>query len=160
LVLTTPPGSPRTLEAIETSSPCHSPRILISPPRLRLPQPTYHMTPGIIQIPPSVSSQSTPQSPHLGMRTNSHSQQIANPYNWAMTSITVPLLQVVMLINKNGFTQSFMTAYVHAQSVLHLMDGTIQAIPNFWQEWSDQCWMRWQWGQFQERKWRHVLRWS
>ena len=42
-----------------------------------------------------------------------------------MTPTTVPLLQVVILIDNNGFMQSFVTAYMHAWSVLCLVNGTI-----------------------------------
>ena len=92
----------------------HSLRISTSPSLSRLPQPTYHMMLGIIWISVSASSQSTSQLPYLGMRTNLQPQWIANPYNQAITSTIVLLLQVMMLIDNNSFAQSFMIAYIHA----------------------------------------------
>ena len=134
LVSTTPPGSLRTPERSRTSPPRRSPRTSASPPISRIPLPVSRPTPGIIWIPPSVLSQSTPRSPHLGMRTNSCPQRLLNPYNHAATSTTVLLLQVVMLIDNNGFTQSFATAYIHARLILRMVNGTIQAVLDFWQE--------------------------
>ena len=134
LVSTTPPGSSRTLERSRTSSPHHSPRTSASPPVSRIPLLTSQATPGIIWIPPTVSSPSTPRSPHLGMRTNSRPQRLSNPYNRTATSTTVPLLQVVTLIDNNGFAQSFATAYIHTRSILRMVNGTIQAVPDFRQE--------------------------
>lgn len=70
-VLTTPLGLLRMPERSQAFSPHCSPRTSNSPPISRIPLPTSQTTPGIIQIPPLASFQSTPQSPHLGMRTNS-----------------------------------------------------------------------------------------
>ena len=133
-VSTTPLGSSRTPERSRTSSPRRSPRTSASPPISRIPLPVSQPTPGIIRIPPSASSQSTPRSPHLRMRTNSRPQWLSNPYNHAATSTTVLLLQVVTLIDNNGFAQSFTTAYVHAQSIFRMVNGTIQAVLDFQQE--------------------------
>jgi hypothetical protein len=51
-----------------------------------------------------------------------------NPYNRGGTSTTVPLLQVVTLIDNNGFVQSFATAYVPVNLVLRLVNGALQAV--------------------------------
>jgi hypothetical protein len=53
-----------------------------------------------------------------------------NPYNRGGTSTTAPLLQVVTLIDNNGFAQSFATAYVPTNSVLRLVNGALQAVPD------------------------------
>ena len=57
-------------------------------------------------------------------------QTAGNPYNRPGTSTVVPLLQVVVLIDSSGFAQSFATAYVSGNSVLRLVNGAVQAVPN------------------------------
>ena len=66
----------------------------------------------------------------MGMHTSSQPTQMPNPYNRGGTSTTAPLLQVVMLIDNNGFPQSFATAYVPMNSVLRLVNGVLQAVPD------------------------------
>ena len=82
------------------------------------------------QSPSSGLPQSTPRPPRLGLRTMMRPQDTGNPYNRPGTSTVVPLLQVVMLINSSGFAQSFTTAYVSGNSVLRLVNGAVQAVPN------------------------------
>ena len=68
-------------------------------------------------------------SAHLGQRSQIRPQNLPNPHNCPKNSVTTPLLQVVTLINHLGFVQALGTAYVPAQSVLRLVDGAIQAVP-------------------------------
>jgi hypothetical protein len=59
---------------------------------------------------------------------------VQNPYNRLGTSTRWSLLQVVTLIDSNGFVKSFATAYVGADSVLRMMGGGIQAVPEYHEE--------------------------
>ena len=70
------------------------------------------------------------QPPCLRLRTTMQPQHVGNPYNQPGTSTVVPLLQVVMLIDSNGFAQSFATAYISGNSVLRLVNGAVQAVPD------------------------------
>ena len=72
----------------------------------------------------------TPQPPRLGLRMTMQPQTMGNPYNRPGTSTVVLLLQVVMLIDSSGFAQSFATAYISGNSVLRLVNGAVQAVPN------------------------------
>jgi hypothetical protein len=60
-----------------------------------------------------------------------NTQHISNPHNQGGTSITQPLLQVVMLIDSNGCVQSFTTAHMHLTSMLRFGNGAIQAVPTY-----------------------------
>ena len=82
------------------------------------------------QSPNSGSCPSILQPPCLGLRMMMQPQTAGNPYNRPGTSTVVPLLQVVMLIDSSGFTQSFTTAYVLGNSVLRLVNRVVQAVPN------------------------------
>ena len=82
------------------------------------------------QSPSSGLPQSTLRPPCLGLRTTMRPQSAGNPYNQPGTSTVVPLLQVVMLIDSSSFAQSFATAYVSGNSVLRLVNGAVQAVPN------------------------------
>jgi hypothetical protein len=66
---------------------------------------------------------------HLGQRSQIQPQNLPNPHNQPGTSAMVPLLQIVTLVNHAGFVQSLGTAYVPAQSVLHLVDGALRVVP-------------------------------
>ena len=68
-------------------------------------------------------------SAHLGQRSQIRPQNLPNPHNHPRNLATTPLLQVVTLIDHSGFIQALGTAYVPAQSVLHLIDGAIQVVP-------------------------------
>ena len=80
------------------------------------------------QSPSSGLPQSTPQPPHLGLRTTMRPQTMGNPYNQPRTSTVAPLLQVVMLIDSSSFAQSFTTAYVSGNSVLRLVNRVVQVV--------------------------------
>ena len=82
------------------------------------------------QSPSSGLPQSTLRPPRLGLRTTMRPQDAGNPYNRPGTSTVVPLFQVVMLIDSSGFAQSFATAYVSGSSVLRLVNGAVQVVPN------------------------------
>ena len=68
-------------------------------------------------------------SAHIGQRSQIQPQNLPNLHNHPRNLATTPLLQVVTLIDHSGFVQALGTTYVPAQSVLRLVDGAIQAVP-------------------------------
>ncbi len=49
----------------------------------------------------------------------------SNPYNALQPASVVPILQVTMLINNNGFMMALATAYVPATSMLRNQGGRV-----------------------------------
>ena len=131
--------SPRALSRMPSSSGRRSPPlsrevVACSHPRSPITSTgASHSQPSAVmrhQSPSLGSPQSTLQPPHLRLRTTMRPQHAGNPYNRPGTSTVVLLLQVVMLIDSSGFAQSFTTAYVSGNSVLRLVNGAVQAVPN------------------------------
>ena len=69
-------------------------------------------------------------SMHLGQQSQVQPQNLPNPHNCPRSSATMPLLQIVTLVDHAGFMQALGTAYIPVNSVLHLINGALQAVPN------------------------------
>jgi hypothetical protein len=127
---------------VRTPTPTPEPRLSRTPPRSRPammnPEPLSHRRQFLARSTDVGGPRPANDTPmegsrrsaanHLGQRSQIQPQNLPNPHNQPGTSATVPLLQIVTLVDHAGFVQSLGTAYVPAQSVLRLVDGALRVV--------------------------------